>query len=446
MEYPPRNKQSLSTFSSLKNQESVAITGRIVFLRDLGKLVFAKACDFGGVAQFSLSSDNLPNFLEIKKDLSLGDFVNLQGTTYTTKAGELTLSVEEIQILGRSQKSLPDKWHGLQDEDLKVRYKYLDLIQSVEEKKRFKDRFKILNSIRLFLGERGFVEVETPILQATASGAAANPFKTHYKALDESFYLRIAPELFLKRLLVAGFPKVFEMGKCFRNEGIDRTHLQEFTMLEFYEAYISYEELMDRAVELLQHIVRQLNADLVIEDLDFNHIRRISYQDFIQENIGFKVDSSNMESAASILGLDPKSYGSSQALMDAIYKKGAVLKTFNPTLVFDYPRSPLAKVSSKDDRFSDQFQIIMRQQEIVKACLEQNDPDQQEKAFLEQKKHLDSGDEEAVRTDMEFIEALKYGMPPSGGLGLGIDRLVTILTGAPSIRHSILFPICKSIR
>ncbi|MFN9109103.1 MAG: amino acid--tRNA ligase-related protein, partial [Bacteroidota bacterium] len=275
--------------SKFRENENVKVAGRVVFFRDLGKLVFGKLRDFNGTVQFSMNESILNNFQKIKKLIDLGDIIGISGNLYKTQSGEITIQVDYFKILRKAFLPLPDKYKGMENEELKLRLRYLDLVTDDKTKDLFKIRFKVINSIKNFLISRDFIEVETPILQPIASGAAANPFKTHHDALDIELFLRIAPELYLKRLLVGGFNKVFEIGKCFRNEGIDRTHLQEFTMLEFYQAYISYEELMDLAINLLQFAVRSISENLKINDIDFNNIPKISYVDFLKNygNIEF---------------------------------------------------------------------------------------------------------------------------------------------------------------
>ena len=425
----------------------IIVAGRIVFFRDLGKLVFLKLQDFHGLVQISLNLEDFSNLNEIKGKLDSGDIIGVKGFLYKTKSGETTIAVKEITPLRKALHPLPDKWQGYQDEELKLRYRYIDCISNEQTKTIFKKRFKIIQAIKNFLIQRDFIEVETPIIQNIASGAAANPFKTHHDALHLDCFLRIAPELYLKRLLIAGFTKVFEMGRCFRNEGIDTTHLQEFTMLEFYQTYISYENLMNMAIELVQTAVKAVSENLIIGEMDFNTIPKISYVDFLKNYGGidyFRIEDPDylQEVTKNISISNPDS---KQAVLDAVYKHYCVKKIISPILVFDYPRSALSKISDKDSRFSSQFQIIVKGQEIVKSCLEMNDPDIQKQNFEEQAKINETGDNDVVRTDSDFLEALSFGMPPAGGLGLGIDRVVTLLTESSSIRNIVLFPQVKPL-
>lgn len=428
--------------------QKFSVAGRIVFFRDLGRIVFLKLRDFSGTIQVSFSEKHLTNFNFLKSNLDLGDIIGISGFIYKTTAGEFTLQAEDVTPLRKALNPLPDKWKGLQDTELKLRYRYVDIISDETTKEIFKTRFKIIASIKKFLLNKDFIEVETPILQPIASGAAANPFTTHHDALDINLYLRIAPELYLKRLLVAGFNKVFEMGKCFRNEGIDPTHLQEFTMLEFYQAFISYEDLQNLAIELIQEIVRNISPNLIINDMDFNNIPKISYIDFLQKygNIDFNKMSEEtyIEEVAKLNNIDLNDCPSFQAVLDKIYKHCCVKKITSPILVYNYPKSPLAKEHDPDSRFSEQFQIILQKQEIIKSCLEMNDPDIQKANFEQQKEVQKQGDKDVVRTDDDFIKALQFGMPPAGGLGLGIDRLTTLLTQTDSIRNVVFFPTTRT--
>lgn len=418
------------------------ISGRIVFLRDLGKLLFIKISDIHRIVQISLNEEHCEEFATNKSKLKLGDIITVYGFTYKTVAGEITLQVQKLQIDVVPLKQLPDKWHGLKDEDLKQRYRYLDLIRSQQTREVFITRNKIIHNLRKFLYYSGFIEVETPILQPIPSGAAATPFKTHHNALNIPLYLRIAPEFYLKRLLVAGYNKVFELGKCFRNEGMDPTHLQEFTMLETYETYQSYEGLMDYAIRMLQTITSGLD-----NNYRFENIKRISYYEFLETygNLdSLRIHDENyLISIARENKLDYKKHKTRQGLIDFIYKKLCVSKISDPLLVYDYPKHPLAKPHPTDPYLSQKIQIIFERQEIVNAYMEQNDPIVLEEGFKLQEAYKKEGEEEVFETDNDFVEALKYGMPPAAGFGMGIDRLVKILTDCDSIRDTVFFPTMK---
>jgi lysyl-tRNA synthetase class 2 len=422
--------------------EEVSVAGRIIFKRDLGKLTFIKLTDVDGIFQISLDN-NLENYNEFVGNLQLGDIIGAQGIIYKTISGELTLRVSKCIPLRKALLPIPDKHAGLQDIELQQRYRYLDLIQNSDQKLKIQVRQTIIKTIKNFLNNCDFIEVETPILQNIASGAAATPFTTHHNALNKEFFLRIAPELYLKQLLVAGYNKIYEIGKCFRNEGIDPTHLQEFTMLEFYWTYLSYEKLQNFAIDLLKEV---LNAVSKIYPINYNYenIEKISYVDLLKKyGIDyFSLNSETMKLKAKELNLDLEKYPSDQSLLDAIYKKCCLANIVDPILVYNYPRSALSK-PAKDERFSEQFQIIFNKQEIIKSCLEMNDPQIQYDNFCAQQKILATGDTDAVRLDMGFLKSLFYGMPPAGGLGMGIDRVACILTNSSNIRDTLLFPLMK---
>lgn len=441
---------TLCEFNKIEENQAVALAGRILFKRDIGSLIFCSISDTEGKAQFSISKNDfdIEHFNNIKNMLDIGDIVFIEGKIYFTKSGEKTVKVSQIYLLTKSLMSLPEKHIGLQDEEKKIRYRYLDIIQNKEIVDRFSHRMKIIKCIKSFLIQRGFLEVETPILQNVASGAAAKPFKTYHNALDIDMYLRCAPELFLKRLIIAGYNKIFEIGKCFRNEGIDRTHLQEFTMLEMYQTYISYKDLMELAISLIQTcVIAADHSELKIRDLNFNNIKKISFSQLVKENTGLSeeelFDQKKLKELLDYKNIDYVHLNSTYALLELVYKKYCVSKLIQPTLVYDYPKSPLAKISRINNKFSEQFQIIICAQEVVKACLELTDPLLQLENFISQTKAEQNGEEEVVRKDEEFVEALRYGMPPTGGLGLGIDRIITIITESESIRDVIFFPNIK---
>lgn len=441
---------SLYEFKDLEEEKEVCLAGRVLFKRDIGGLIFGLISDVSGHAQFSIAKSDFDEeqFITNKHMIDVGDIICIKGKIYFTKSREKTIKTSQIHLLTKSLLPLPEKYAGLQDEEKKIRYRYLDIIQNREIIERFDRRFKIIRSIKNFLSQKGFIEVETPILQRVASGAAAKPFKTYHNALDIEMYLRCAPELFLKRLIIAGYNKIFEIGKCFRNEGIDRTHLQEFTMLEMYQTYISYKDLMDLAISLVQTcVIAADHFDLKINELDFNNIKKISFSQLIQENTGLNEEEFfNIEKLKNLLDhkqIDYSHLHSTNSLLEMVYKKYCIPKLIQPTLVYDYPKSPLAKISRINDKFSEQFQIIVNCQEIIKSCLELTDANIQSENFISQTNAEQNGEEEVVRNDETFVEALRYAMPPTGGLGMGIDRIVTILTGSESIRDVIFFPNVK---
>lgn len=434
------NQKDLEYFLETKEGDLFATNGRIIFKRDLGNLIFLKINNINIIVQIALQAQ-MENFQNLKT-LDLGDIISVEGSIIFSKTGEKTINAEKICLLKKAFLPLPDKHSGLQDEEEKLRKRYIDLIQNDKTKEIFKIRLKIIETIRNTLKKWNFIEVETPILQTVASGAMANPFETHHQALNAQLFLRIAPELFLKRLIIAGYPKVFEIAKCFRNEGMDRTHLQEFTMVETYEAYISYEGLQNYAIKLLNSIGEAVGLNI------FTNIPKISYKNLLLKyGLDFNLLKTyeNLVEKAKELNLEWQNYKSYQSLLDHLYKKCCIKNIYDPILVYDYPKVALAKISENDPNCSSKFQVIWKHQEIINSYLEMNDPDQQLANFQEQIDFASTGDNDIIRLDMDYVEALKQGLPPTGGLGLGIDRLVTLIAEADSIRDVIFFPITKNI-
>ncbi len=430
----------ISEFKMFKEGDICEMRGRVIFRRDFGKLCFAKLYDFYGQAQISLSvefCENIPLF-------NRGDFVYVKGFVTFSKSGEKTLQVQEMEVLNRSKKDLPDKWCGLKDETKVQTLRYVNTIINEEVRNIFKYRFQVLRKVQEHFENLGLQQVETPILCPIASGAAANPFVTHHDALDMQMFLRIAPELYLKRYMVTGLQGVFEIAKCFRNEGIDTTHLQEFTMVEAYQAYISYDELIEMAIGLLRSVVSVFSEDLVWNGLDFNNFHRISYTEFIRKYVGIEpADWFNEDVLRKIArdnNINISECKSTMAMLDKLYKKMGLCNIQQPTVIYDYYKSPLALDSLEDSRISKQFQVIICQREVIKACLEMIDPEKQLKNFLDQIELSKTGELDVVRIDYSYIESLEYGVPPMGGLGMGIDRIMTILTGSASIEDIIMFP------
>lgn len=428
----------------------VITAGRVVLKRDMGAIIFINISNFKGKVQILIKTDNFGNTLgeeNITKFVNLGDFIGVKGKVILSKTGEITIDGAYITILTKSLQQIPEKHLGLQDSELKIRERYIDLINNEELKKIFTTRHNLIRNIRNHLQSDNFIEVETPMLHNIPSGASAKPFKTFYEALSSDFYLRIAPELFLKRLLVGGFEKIFEINRNFRNEGIDATHLQEFTMIEIYMAYTDYETLQNFTVDFLQSIIQKTMGSLQInlkdKILNFSVIERLSYNEFLMKYAGFDMtimSKEEIEKKALSIGLNIKEYKSLDALKDGIYKKLCVNKVHNPILVYDYPSTPLSMPHPDKKGYNQQFQIIVRGCELVRACLELTDPAKQEENFDHQMTlQNNTGENEIVRKDIDFIKALKYGMPPTAGLGLGIDRLMMILFDT-SIRNVILFP------
>lgn len=427
----------------------VKTAGRVIFNRQMGAIGFFKITNIHGLIQVFIKYEDISEEIkEIIKMINLGDIVGVEGIVNITSTGEKSIFLTEVKILSKTLEQIGDKWHGITDQETRLRKRYLDLINNNDTRKVFHLRHKLIRNIREFLYDDNFTEVETPILQNIPSGASAYPFKTHYEALDKDFYLRIAPELFLKRLIVGGYEKIFEIGKCFRNEGIDRSHLQEFTMIEIYQTYISYENLQQFAVKFLQTIVEKTMGTLKTKKIDFTNVEFISYDDlFIKYgNIDIR---NKTERELQIIGekegLNISLYNSLDALKDGIYKKLCLSKIINPVLVYDYPSTPLSYPNPNKPGYNLQFQLIVGNFEIIRACIELIDSEVQNKNFDDQMKlNLETGEKDVVRKDVDFIEALEYGMAPTGGIGLGIDRLIMLLVEDDlSIRDVILFPAIK---
>jgi lysyl-tRNA synthetase class 2 len=384
-------------------------------------------------------------------NFDIGDFIEVRGILFKTKKGEKTIEAADFKILAKSLLPLPEKWHGLQDVEERFRKRYLDLIFNKEVKKKFESRSKIIKEIREFLEREEFLEVETPILQPIYGGAKAKPFKTHLNALDLDLYLRIAPELYLKRLLVGGFEKIYEIGRCFRNEGMDRSHNPDFTMLEFYWAFADYKDLMKFTEKMFESLVKKVFGKLKIKyegkEIDFKTPwPRVEFSELVRKHAKINLDEINTEALkkeAKKLGLDVQ--GEKAEIADEIYKKICRPKIWNPTFVIHHPLGafPLAKQDEKNPKQTSNFQLVVADFELVNAFSELNDPLEQRKRFEEQEKIFKSGFDEAQRMDEDYIEALEHGMPPAAGFGMGIDRLVALLTDSHSLREAVLFPAMK---
>ncbi|MDR0726855.1 MAG: lysine--tRNA ligase [Rickettsiales bacterium] len=443
----------------LSDGARVRVPGRITALRWLGKLMFGRIYDIDGEIQFSMSREELgeENYKFMKANVDLGDFVGVEGELYHTTAGELTIKVSKYEILSKALRPLPEKFHGLTDTETRYRQRYLDIIANEDVRNTMKMRFKMMRLIRDYLNNNGFTEVETPIMQNVASGAAARPFVTHHNALDADFYLRIAPELFLKQCIAAGFDRVFEMGKNFRNEGMDATHLQEFTMLEWYAAYWDYNDNIDFCWNLIQKILIDLKGTLQIEyqgtKLDFSSYERIDYIARMNELLGVDIltftDAETLKKQLADQGMFPmaeiEDLHSVPSIVDYVFKRKVRDEIVNPAVVYNYPAYmiPLARRNDKDCRRIDIFQLIVCGAELIKAYSELVNPIQQREAFNEQAANKEAGDEEAFDVDEDFLKAMEHGMPPISGLGLGIDRFFAMVSDQPTLRDVILFPIMK---
>ncbi len=430
------------------NTVPASLAGRLVVIRDMGKSQFAKILDQDGVIQLYIKKDVIGDeaYAAFKK-LDLGDIIGAQGTLFKTRSGEVTLRVEALTLLAKALRPLPEKWHGLTDAEQVYRQRYLDLIVNSESRQRLLLRSKIVARLRRFLEDRQFIEVETPVLQAVAGGAAARPFVTHHHALGADFFLRISLELYLKRLLVGGFDRVFEIGRNFRNEGISRRHNPEFTMLEVYQAYSDHRGMMELIQEMLRTICRDVLGTTKIphaasgQEIDFGGPwREVSYKDLIRAETGdpewFSRSQAEHIAAAEKLGLKVEAQWQDFEVTNEIFSKRIEPTLIQPTFVLNLPKElcPLAKTNQGDPTTLDVFELCIGGMEIAPAYSEQNDPDAQRAMFAQQ------AGEEQQSIDQDFLLALEHGMPPAGGMGVGIDRLCMLLTGAESIRDVILFP------
>lgn len=435
---------------------AVLVAGRLIALRDQGKAAFGHIQDSEGKLQIYISSNNLGDerYKDILDLVDVGDIVGVVGKLFRTMTGELTVDVEDIKVLSKSLRPLPEKWHGLKDVEHRYRQRYLDLIANKKSREIFKVRSKVIKSIREFLDSRGFMEVETPILQPVASGAMAKPFITYHNALDMNLFLRIAPELYLKMLVVGGFNRVYEVGRNFRNEGIDTTHNPEFTMVEFYAAYLDYNDLMELTQELLRKVLIDTVGTLQIiwggVQLDFEKpFRRVTFFDALKEKTGrdksFFIDELKARAFAKEVGIPKADTLTHTKLLDKIFEHFVEEELIQPTFVTDFPKilSPLAKTHRENPDLVERFELIVNKQEIANAYTELNDPIDQRERFIEQIREKEMGDEEAMEVDETFLTALEYGLPPTAGEGIGIDRLVMMLTDSNSIREVILFPTLR---
>ncbi|KAA0252272.1 MAG: lysine--tRNA ligase [Acidobacteria bacterium] len=441
-------------------ERTVRVPGRVLSFRRMGKkAAFADLSDGRKKVQAYFRADTLaPGDWPVLEALDLGDHAGVHGVVFRTKTGELSVKAAALELLAKSLRPLPDKWHGLTDVERRYRQRYVDLIVSPETREAFETRSRLVSFVRRFLDERGFVEVETPMMQSIAGGAAARPFVTHHNALDLDLFLRIAPELFLKRLVVGGFPRVYEINRNFRNEGISTQHNPEFTMLEFYTAYADArdqmaftEELVGRAAEAVAGSVELPRGE---ERLSFRRpFRRLSMRDAVLEHGGGRFSEADLCDAPSLLvaarraGVDrPERFaGKPGKLLAELFEAVAEPHLVQPTFVVDFPAeiSPLAKTKPGDPATADRFELYAGRMEVANGFSELNDPDEQAEKFRAQVAEREAGDDEAMLYDEDYVEALSYGMPPAGGVGVGIDRLAMLLTGATSIRDVILFPLLR---
>lgn len=442
------------TFSEWEGK-TIAIAGRIMSKRRHGKAGFANLADLSGSIQLYFRQDDLgPEKYELYKKLDIGDILGIQGEVFRTQKGEISIHVRNLYYLSKSLTPLPEKWHGLKDVELRYRQRYVDLIVNPEVKEVFVKRSRIIKEMRNYLDDRGFLEVETPMMQPIPGGATARPFITHHNALDMELYLRIAPELYLKRLIVGGLEKVYEINRNFRNEGISTRHNPEFTMLEIYQAYGDYEVMMQLCEDLISAVMFKVNGSMQIDfegqQLDFTPPwRRVTMLDAIKEATGLDFSlikgDEDARQAARQLGLEVKEGASRGELINEIFEQFVEDKLIQPTFVYGHPVevSPLAKRNLETPEFTDRFELFIMEREIANAFSELNDPIDQKERFIKQVEKRAGGDAEAHMMDEDYINALEYGMPPAGGMGIGIDRLVMLMTDSPSIRDVILFPTLR---
>lgn len=433
--------------------KSVSVAGRIIALREHGKIIFADVSDESGKIQALLRPDDLGEGFSLIESLDLGDFVGVSGEIVTTRTGEITVQAKEIKLLSKAVRPLPSMWHGLKDVDERFRKRYLDTLLNPEAKKILDSRWKIEQETRKYLWSLGFTEVETPILQPLYGGTNARPFNTHMNALDQDFYLRVAPELYLKRLIVGGYEKVFEIARNFRNEGIDTTHQPEFTMMEWYEAYADYQRVMDVAEGLMKHLVMALTGITKIKvgdhEIDLaGKWPRVSMVSLVKQHLDIDFETVTDNELKDLLkknNLKVEGVWSKGLAFFTLFDHLVAHKLVEPTWVIDYPKevSPLSKQHRKDNRFVERFEGYIGGREIFDGWSEINDPLDQRSRFENEQKNLKAGNDEAQPTDEDFLEALEYGMPPLGGIGIGIDRLVMFLTNTWSIRETIAFPTLK---
>ncbi len=465
--YPARVERThtlaefLSQFSVLEKEEvSVHVVGRVRAVRKHGALSFIKMEDESGQAQAMVKQDEIgaEAYEFMTNTLDVGDFVSIGGTTIVTRTGESSVLASEVKIISKALLPLPEKWHGLSDVETRFRHREIDLIVNESVRNVFRSRAAIVTAIRKYFDERGFLEVDTPILQHVAAGASAKPFSTHHNALDQEMYMRIAPELYLKRLVIGGFERVYEIARCFRNEGIDHSHNPEFSQVEAYIAYTDYEELMRMMEDMVRELIRAIGknpANVVYDgnELDFQKpFVRITYRDLIHGKIGLDVDNltdlSTARTAAKERGVEVDDTDSLTTVIDNIFKKLVRPSIVQPTFVTDYPASmtPLAKRKEGNPERVEMFQFIVGGGfEVMKAFTELNDPVDQQLRMEEQEAAHVAGDDEAQRQDNDFLFAMKHGMPPMAGVVMGIERITQVLTDSHNIKEVILFPTLRNI-
>ncbi len=437
--------------------KSIRARGRIMAIRGHGKACFLVLEDMTGHIQLYTRADDLlePSYDWFKKNIDLGDIVGVEGTLFVTRTGEKTISFTKLELLSKAIRTLPEKFHGLTDVELRYRQRYVDLIVNPEVRRNFEMRSRIVSHMRTYLEEQGYLEVETPMLHPIAGGATARPFVTHHNALDEDLYLRIAPELYLKRLLVGGFEKVFELNRCFRNEGIDTVHNPEFTTLELYEAYSDLQGMMQLTENMILNLVATVTkmpqVQMGDQTISFaSPFARMTFDEALQKYAGASLeglrDSELAKAKVREFSIKMDKSFEYANVINELFDKTVEPHLINPTFIYDYPveTSPLAKRKTSGSQLVQRFELFADGMELGNAFTELNDPLDQEQRFEEQAAAKARGDDESQSMDRDYIRALQYGMPPAGGLGIGIDRLVMLLLGIESIREVILFPLMKN--
>ncbi|MGI5841276.1 MAG: lysine--tRNA ligase [Patescibacteria group bacterium] len=458
--YPQPNLKDKDTVEDARRSldKNVTVAGRLMSLRGHGKILFSDIMDMTGRIQLFFQEKVLgKELMKETKLFDVGDIVTVTGKVFTTKAGEITIDVVSFQILSKNIRPLPEKWHGLKDVEERYRQRYVDLIVNPQVREVFIARTKILSEMRSFLDNYGFLEVETPILQPVYGGASAKPFVTHHNTLDMDMYLRISDELYLKRLIVGGLEKVYEVSRDFRNEGVSRFHNPEFTQIEFYWAYVDYDQLMKFTEELITHVIKKLKDSLKINfqgtELDFTPpFKRVTFRDIILSVTKIDIDKIKSEEdfdkivKESGLKIDMEGVIGMGPRFDALYKQHVRSSIIQPTFITDYPASMIALAKRKEDNPEKiaSFQLLAAGTEILKAYNELNDPKDQYNRWLEEEELAHKGLEAAMQLDKDYVRALEYGMPPTAGWGMGIDRFTQFLTDQPTIKDVILFPAMRN--
>ena len=440
---------------SNKNKE-VAVNGRMMSKRVMGKSSFANVKDETGTIQFYVDKTDLnEEVFKVFKESDIGDIVHVSGYLFKTKTGELTIHVKNFEVVTKSLRPLPEKYHGLADQEIKYRKRYLDLICNDDTRNIFDIRFKAIRSIRNYFDEKGFIEVETPMMHKIPGGATARPFITHHNTLDMDLYMRIAPELFLKRLIVGGFSKIFEINRNFRNEGVSSKHNPEFTMVEFYKTFSTYIDMMNLTEDLIRKVVKEVKGSnkIIYQEQELDFSKSFKRMTMIESIINFSddldkeklFDENYLRNYCKDKNINTKNYQTIGEIHFLIFEKNVESNLIEPTFITEYPIeiSPLSRVNDKNKDIADRFEFFIMGKEIANGFSELNDPDDQKRRFEKQVELKDKGDNEAMYLDDDYIEALEYGMPPTAGEGIGIDRLVMILTDSPSIREVLLFPLMR---